>query len=109
MEAILKAVLAMPLANLLILAGIVFLFVSVVGDISGKIAPGKNGRIAAGMVGAILLVAGLGVYLAIKPSQPGNTPGTQTGETPASTSAIRDFEYDTNRYGGDYRSFEVQH
>ena len=47
------------ISNLLILAGIVFLGVAVVGQITGKIDPGPRGRIAAGIIGGILLVGGL--------------------------------------------------
>ena len=36
-----------PLPNLCVIAGLVFLVIAVVGDISGKIQPGKVGRIAA--------------------------------------------------------------
>ena len=91
MEELFKAVLVMPLANLLIVAGIVFLFVSVVGDISGKISPGKSGRIASGVIGVILLVVGFSIYNktqekmtspegdhSTKPSQAGNTSAPQS-------------------------------
>jgi PAN domain len=76
---------AAPVANLLIIVGLLLLIIAVVGDISGKIAPGKVGRIAAGIIGTTLLIIGLSIYL--KTGQP----------QPIS------LEENTNRYGGDYR------
>ena len=49
MDEFIKGVLTAPLATLLIVAGILFLFVAVVGNISGKIEPGVKGRIASGV------------------------------------------------------------
>jgi|SRR5579862_1822733 len=48
-----------PLANILILAGIAFLAVGVLGKISGKIEPGNTGRVLSGLVGIALLVYGI--------------------------------------------------
>jgi hypothetical protein len=48
-----------PLANVLILAGIAFLAVGVIGKISGKIEPGNTGRVLSGLVGIALLVYGI--------------------------------------------------
>jgi hypothetical protein len=48
-----------PLANILILAGIAFLAVGVLGKISGKIEPGNTGRVISGLVGVVLLVYGI--------------------------------------------------
>ncbi len=53
-----------PLANLLILAGLVFLGIAVVGKISGKVEPGQAGRIMAGVLGSLLLIFGVQVHLA---------------------------------------------
>jgi hypothetical protein len=47
---------------LLMIAGLVFIAVAVVGSIKTYIDPGKAGRIAAGVVGAILLIAGVAMY-----------------------------------------------
>lgn len=52
-----------PLANILILAGLCFLGVGAVGKITGKIEPDKIGRIIAGLLGLVLLVAGVGLYI----------------------------------------------
>lgn len=52
-------IISAPVANLLIIAGIAFLGVAVVGKIVGKIEPGKTGRIVSGGIGIILLIIGL--------------------------------------------------
>ncbi|ADW70510.1 hypothetical protein [Granulicella tundricola] len=49
---------AQPYA-LLIIAGLVFITIAIVGSIKTYIDPGKAGRIAAGAAGAVLLCAGL--------------------------------------------------
>ena len=48
-----------PLANLLIVAGLGFLAVAVLGKISGKIEPGAGGRLMSGLLGVVLLVYGV--------------------------------------------------
>jgi hypothetical protein len=74
-----------PLANLIVIVGLILLIIAVVGDISGKIAPGKVGRIAAGIIGTILLTIGLMMYpRTVQPQQ-------------------FSFEENTNRGGGDQR------
>jgi hypothetical protein len=47
------------LANLFIVAGLIFLGISVVGNISGKIQPGKGGRILSGLLGLAFLGVGI--------------------------------------------------
>lgn len=70
MDELIKAVLAAPIANLFIVGGLVFLGIAVVGQISGKIEPGKTGRIASGVLGAIFLVVGLVIHLRPAPTPP---------------------------------------
>lgn len=48
-----------PLQNILILAGLGFLAVGVIGKISANIEPGTGGRIMSGILGAILLIYGV--------------------------------------------------
>jgi len=78
MDSLFEALVAAPLANLLILGGLVFLGIGIVGNITGKIEPGKTGRIASGALGATLLVAGLVIHLkqaeAPAPASPEGTP-----------------------------------
>src|SRR2546426_313327 len=69
LDEILKA----PTPHLFIVAGLGFLGIAVVGDISGKINPGKIGRIAAGVIGAVLLAYGLFTH----PSEPASGSSAQ--------------------------------
>src|ERR1700739_2690203 len=48
-----------PIPTLIALAGLFFLFIAAVGKISGKIEPDARGRILCGVLGFILLPAGL--------------------------------------------------
>jgi hypothetical protein len=48
-----------PIANILILAGLAFLAIGVVGKTSGKIEPGTTGRIMSGLLGTVLLIYGI--------------------------------------------------
>ena len=48
-----------PVANILILAGLAFLAIGVVGKISGKIEPSTTGRIMSGLLGTALLIYGI--------------------------------------------------
>jgi hypothetical protein len=45
--------------TLFLLVGLAFVAVAVLGNISGKISPGKQGRIAAGIIGACLFAGGI--------------------------------------------------
>lgn len=67
-----KVLLSAPVATLFILAGLIFLLISVVGNVAGKIEPGKTGRVAAGAIGMFLLIAGLymGTQSPLPPSAP---------------------------------------
>jgi hypothetical protein len=51
--------------TLLLLVGLGFAAVAVLGNISGKISPGKGGRIAAALVGAALIAGGLWYHNAL--------------------------------------------
>ena len=72
-----------PLANILILAGLAFLGVAVVGKISGKIEPSTSGRIMAGILGLGLLVYGVHAHAAsdASPKQE-HAQGTPVGTPP---------------------------
>lgn len=69
-----------PLPNLLVGAGVLFLFIAVVGEVSGKFDTDRKGRIAGGLIGPILIVTGL----FLSPAIPAGTHATPT-ETPATT------------------------
>lgn len=49
-----------PLANIFILAGLIFLGIGILGKVSGQIEPSAAGRIMSAVLGAVLL--GSGVY-----------------------------------------------
>ena len=66
---------------LLMIAGLVFLGIAVVGSVKSYFDPGKNGRIAAGAVGTVLLIAGLVMY------KPGAAAPTTSAEQVAAASS----------------------
>ena len=66
MGELVDVVLSAPLANVLVIAGILFLLVAVLGNVPGKINPGKGGRIAAGTIGLLLIAVGLRMYLIVE-------------------------------------------
>lgn len=75
MDDFIKYVLTAPLATLLIVSGILFLFVAVVGNISGKIEPGVKGRIASGVLGFAFVLIGLTMHFT---QEAPSFPATQT-------------------------------
>src|ERR1700733_4178716 len=52
-----------PLANILIIAGLLFLGIGAVGKVTGKIEPDKMGRMMASFLGLILMTIGLIVHV----------------------------------------------
>jgi len=58
-----EGALTAPIANLLIVAGFIFLGIAAIGKISGKIEPDTTGRLVAGVIGLCVLGLGLGIYL----------------------------------------------
>ncbi len=86
MDTIIETIFASPVANLLIVAGLVFLGIAVVGNISGKIQPGTTGRIASGLLGLALLGGGLAMYSSATPE-----PRTDTLEPITNTSSASGF------------------
>jgi hypothetical protein len=59
MDEIIPHLLDQPLANLIALAGLAFLFIGAVGKISGRIEPDFRGRIVCGVLGLALVIAGI--------------------------------------------------
>jgi hypothetical protein len=57
---ILKTLVTTPVPLLLLLAALGFLFIAAVGNIAGKIEPGKIGRFISGIIGVFLLVLSFG-------------------------------------------------
>ena len=58
----LKELLQARFDTLFVLAGLLFLGIALLGNISGKIQPGKGGRIACAVVGPILIFSGLWMH-----------------------------------------------
>jgi WXXGXW repeat (2 copies) len=52
-----------PFANILIIAGLLFLGIGVVGKITGKIEPSTMGRLMASLLGLVLLAAGVATHI----------------------------------------------
>jgi hypothetical protein len=75
MDEIIKSVLSAPSATLFIISGILFLFIAVVGNISGKIQPDVKGRIASGFLGLSFVFIGLAMQFLQSASK---TPGQPT-------------------------------
>lgn len=48
MSELITGIFSAPIATLFVVAGMVFLLIAVVGNISGRIEPGAKGRIASG-------------------------------------------------------------
>lgn len=67
-----------PIPNLLVLAGLVFVAIAVLGNITAKINPSKNGRIASGVVGAALIAGGLMFHAASDTTRAPATPPVGT-------------------------------
>jgi hypothetical protein len=88
-----------PLSNLCVLAGLAFLAVAVVGNISGKIgiAPDKVGRIAAAVLGSVLLAYGVVTHVQ---SDKARTP-------PAAVRTFTPMQVDTDLFGADYDGFDA--
>jgi len=97
---VLKSVIGAPIGSILVIAGIAFLAIAVVGNISGKLEPGRAGRIGAAIGGVILLSLGLILQwpARLPPASPPaptevaakTTPSPQPSKSPESE-APRDF------------------
>jgi hypothetical protein len=76
MDEFVKSVFTAPVATLFIVAGILFLLIAVVGNISGRIEPGVKGRIFSGVLGLTFVFIGLAMHLTQKVPQMPELPGT---------------------------------
>lgn len=63
-EQILTAIGQTPLPNLLVVGGLVFLFLAIVGKVGAKIVVSEQRQKAAAVIGAVLLLLGLGLQFA---------------------------------------------
>jgi len=62
MQDVMTRLVDVPMARMFVLGGIIFLLIAVLGRVEGKIEPGNMGRIGAGIIGLILVVAGLAMH-----------------------------------------------
>jgi hypothetical protein len=62
MQELVRDVFTAPLGTIFVLAGVLFLFIAVVGKISGKIEPGQKARVLSGVLGSAFITIGLGMY-----------------------------------------------
>jgi hypothetical protein len=83
----LSTALGAPTAKLLIVAGLLFLGVAVVGNITGRIQPGALGRILGGFVGPLLIVGGLALELGAARNAARAQPAQVVTVVPSSTPA----------------------
>lgn len=82
---LIRALLNAPVSVVLIVAGIAFLAIAIVGRIpSWGIEPGERGRKYGLMIGSVVLVIGLGIYVGMAPPSVTPTPPPTT-ETAAPT------------------------
>jgi hypothetical protein len=78
MDEFVKSVFTAPVATLFIVAGILFLLIAVVGNISGRIEPGAKARIVSGVLGLTFVLIGLAMHLTQKvPQMPGPSETSQ--------------------------------
>lgn len=89
MEKLIEAIFTVTAPKLLVLAGLMFLLIAVVGKIAGKIESDKGGRIAAGIVGAVLLVAGLVLQTTNSPESSPTPVAVDTTPAPANPAPTR--------------------
>jgi hypothetical protein len=81
MDELVKGIFTAPVATLFIVAGMLFLLIAVVGNISGKIEPGAKGRLASTVLGLTFVLIGLAIHLTKEVPQmpvPPATPPEQT-------------------------------
>jgi hypothetical protein len=93
MDELAKSIFTAPIATLFIVAGMVFLLIAIVGNISGKIEPGPKARLISGVLGVVFI--GLGLAMHWLPKEPGRSespvisapqPKSAQSKTPPETS-----------------------
>jgi hypothetical protein len=62
MDELVKSIFTAPIATLFIVAGMLFLLIAIVGNISGKIEPGQKARVISGALGFGFLCLGLAMH-----------------------------------------------
>ncbi|WP_157654257.1 hypothetical protein [Burkholderia ubonensis] len=88
MGEIVKDVVNAPLATIFVIAGMIFLFVAAVGNISGKVEPGSRGRIISGILGAAFVIVGIILYSQQTPRMPSSSDTTPATERASASRTI---------------------
>jgi hypothetical protein len=97
-----------PIPNLRVISGLAFLAIAVLGNISGRIEPGKAGRIAAAVLGSALLVYGVVQHShSDSESRQDRQDHNVTAPPPAEGRVFTPMQVDTDLFGGDYQGFDV--
>jgi hypothetical protein len=101
MDSVLTALKDTPIPTIIVVAGIVFLLLSIAGQLAGRINVPPERQRQAMIIGCLLVV--VGVALHVVPPPKGDRPSQPSG------TAVRmsEMEYGTNRFGSDYRSFKA--
>jgi hypothetical protein len=87
MSELITGIFSAPIATLFVVAGMVFLLIAVVGNISGRIEPGAKGRIASGVLGVLFLVVGLAIHFLPDAEKRASAPPEETTEQVSQTPA----------------------
>jgi len=95
MDEFFKAIFSAPIATLLIVAGVGFLAIAVLGKISGTLEAGKTGRLVSGTIGTALLVIGLNIYFRTTPG-PVSSPSATLSPAPTTASSAPSPKLSTN-------------
>ena len=77
-----------PLPTILVMGGILFFFLAVVGKFGATIFVNPQKQRLAGLLGTVLLVGGISLYLLRAPSTPVSTPVPAAVPTPAPAAAL---------------------
>ena len=93
----LKSIAETPVPTILVIAGIVFLFLAVGGQIGAKIVADKIKQKQAGMLGIVLLAIGLAFYWLGGPQTSEPVPVEQEMTVPEINARIQELEADIRR------------
>ncbi len=77
-----------PLPNILVIAGVILIFLAIVGQFVGQIQIEPDRQKWAGIVGIVFLFSGVGLYLVPNSGPPAISSVTPALYTPTSTKAL---------------------
>ncbi len=120
MTDLLKVLVDTPVPMVLVVGGIFFLFLAIGGQFGAKIITDQVKQKAAGVLGVVLLLSGLGFYLIPQPpltssEQSANSaspvsplPSPEQSVLSLSIVPMGNWEVDVDRMGLDYRDFNLE-